>query len=76
MEYKTLKDVMPIEFLQGEYDTTRAYKMKDVSVIKEHCHKWPGKHKNVHIWVELENGYAIGCNENPARGWSFPVHKL
>ena len=83
MNAKTLKDVMPSELVSSEYDDTRAYGMRDVIVLKEHCSLtdqgqyqfWPGKHKNVYFWVELENGSLVGWNENPARGWSFPVMK-
>ena len=76
---KTLKDVLPYEFL-SDFTDTKAYKFRDIEVIKEHKgnfsgSNWPGKHKNVYFWVELENGYAVGFNENPARGWSFPVIK-
>ena len=35
-----------------------------------------GSHKNVHNWVLLSNGLAVGWNENPARGWSFPSKKI
>jgi len=81
---RTLKDALPYEFLIGSYNNTRAYKMKDVKVVAEHCILydqdeyicWPGTQKHVYSWVELENGYAVGWNENPARGWSFPVIKL
>ena len=81
---RTLKDVMPKDLTDSEYDKTRAYKMKDVLVVKEHCsiidqeeYKfWPGTHKNVYSWVILENGYAVGWNENPSMGWSFPVIKM
>ena len=83
MESKTLEQVMPSELDSCEYDKTQAYKMKDVLVAKHHDSMidqeefqfWPGKHKNVFFWVELENGYLCGWNENPARGWSFPVMK-
>jgi hypothetical protein len=83
-DIKTLKEIMPEELVARDCDKTRAYKMKDVIVVKEHCtlidqdeYKfWPGTHKNVYSWVELENGYAVGWNENPARGWSFPVIKM
>jgi hypothetical protein len=34
---------------------------------------WPGKHKNVTNWIAIEGGKAIGWNENPSKGWSFPV---
>jgi len=33
-------------------------------------------HKYVYNWILLETGHAIGWNENPARGWSFPSKKL
>jgi hypothetical protein len=80
---KTLKDVMPTKFNNGEYVGTKAYSMKDIYVVKEHdsftdqdnFKKWPGSHKNVFLWVELENGHCVGWNENPSRGWSFPVFK-
>lgn len=35
-----------------------------------------GSHKNVYCWILLEKGQAIGWNENPARGWSFPMKKV
>ena len=83
MKYKTLENVMPTEFMSCEYDKTRAAKMRNVFVLRVHSsfddqdkYKiWPGNHKNVFFWVELENGYFVGWNENPSRGWSFPVIK-
>ena len=84
IEIITLKDIMPKGFINGGYNNTKSYTMKDEIVIKEHSQfidqdeyiKWPGSHKNIHLWVELENGYAVGFNENPKKGWSFPVLKL
>ena len=35
-----------------------------------------GSQKNVYNWVLLKNGLAVGWNENPARGWSFPSKRL
>lgn len=35
--------------------------------------RWPGKHKNVNSWIAIEGGKAIGWNESPSTGWSFPV---
>jgi hypothetical protein len=29
-------------------------------------------HGYVYSFITLENGWAVGWNENPARGWSFP----
>lgn len=43
---------------------------------KDNWQSWPGPSKNVMYWVELKNGYAIGMNENPSLGLSFPVIKL
>jgi hypothetical protein len=74
-----LKDVLPYEFISAEYDNCRARKFADVEVVKEwdsRDNRWIGKHKNVTYWYELENGYAIGINENPARGLSFPVKRI
>lgn len=80
-QIKTLKDVLPIEFMGCEYDNSQARKYADVTVVAEHDswkpgQKWIGTHKNVMFWVELENGYAVGFNESPARGWGFPVEKM
>lgn len=73
---KTLKDVLPwdaraVESLQ---------KYLDVEVMKEYSlgdddtwKRWPGTHKNVMNWYVLVNGKAVGFNENPAIGWSFPI---
>jgi hypothetical protein len=69
----TLADVTPREFLQGEYNDTPAYGMRGERVVKSHNSGWPGKQKNVNVWWDLMNGYAVGWNENPSRGWSFPV---
>ena len=84
-----LKDEFP-ELLGIEYRSERAFKFIDVEVVKKYSRigvrygkivnipykKWIGIHKYVHNWVELENGYAIGMNENPARGLSFPVVRM
>ena len=73
-----LKDVVPQEFF-NEFMDTPAAKQLDQKVIREvdGCIiGWPGKHKNVFNWWKLENGKAVGWNENPAIGWSFPVISL
>ena len=79
----TLSEAMPYEFSNsGEFYEEKSYKFKDVNVIWENpilngdYKSWPGKHKNVHFWVILENGYAVGWNENPSKGWSFPLIRL
>lgn len=71
-----LKDVMPREFMEG-YD--KSIKFSDVEVKTEYnlhdddtWQSWPGPQKNVMSWALLTNGYAVGWNENPSSGWSFP----
>jgi hypothetical protein len=81
---KKLKDVLPIEFQDGSYDNSQAFKFKDVEINEEffaykndkEFRQWPGKTKNVYYWCILKNGYAVGWNENPSRGWSFPIIKI
>jgi hypothetical protein len=74
---KTLREVMPKEFMGPEYDDAPARKWADVEVIAEYdatnrTQRWPGKHKSVFYWCALKNGRAVGFNENPGKGWSFP----
>jgi hypothetical protein len=71
-----LKEALPEEFTSGEYDDSSAIKLADAEIESKHDsreRRWPGPHKNVHFWVALKNGKAVGWNENPGRGWSFPV---
>lgn len=81
---RTLADVLPACFVNGDYDRTMAFQFKDMFITKEHSQfydqdeytPWPGNHKHVYLWVELENGLAVGWNENPEKGWSFPIIKI
>jgi hypothetical protein len=62
-----------------EYDESFARMHADIKVTQEHDARvkpWPGHHKNVTYWFELENGYAVAFNENPALGWSFPIMRM
>ena len=70
------------DFSSSEYN--RIEKYLDCKIIKEYAvHNkgfisWKsigGSHKFVYSWILLENGIAIGWNENPARGFSFPIIK-
>lgn len=78
----TLSNWAPHEFSEGTFSDIRSFKFKDVAVVKCHGYgetsnqPWIGTHKYVFNWCELENGYAVGWNENPSIGWSFPVKKL
>ena len=75
LEMKTLAECLPHQFVT-DFSDTRAYKLRDVEVVSEHCGGWIGAEKNVSYWFTLASGHAVGFNENPARGWSFPVKKL
>lgn len=44
-------------------------------VVDGTTRRWPGVHKNVQEWYILENGYCVGFNENPGKGWTFPHMK-
>jgi hypothetical protein len=67
-----LRNVLPTEFFQGEFNNSPANSHLERIVIKEHIHGgWKGKHKNVYCWWELDNGILVGWNENPSKGWSF-----
>jgi hypothetical protein len=74
-----LREVMGIDFQQDQ--DSKAHKFDTVEVIwqqnifAESLKPWPGKHKYVYFWVILENGYAVGMNENPSYGLSFPFVK-
>ena len=73
-----LKDKLPYEFMSCEHENSKARKFADVEVIHEYdsrVKKWIGNHKNVTYWFTLENGYAVGINENHTR-LSFPVVKF
>jgi len=62
---------------------TSAARLLDVEVKIEHREshgksefmKWPGMHRNVHVWWELENGKAVAWNQG-SKEWSFPVITL
>lgn len=76
---KTLSDVLPPDFLFMEFEDCQARKFSRVAVKYEHnslYEKWPGPSKFVFFWVTLENGYCVGWNENPSKGWSFPTFKI
>tara|TARA_R100001163_G_scaffold26401_1_gene21471 strand:+ start:3292 stop:3789 length:498 start_codon:yes stop_codon:yes gene_type:complete len=37
---------------------------------------FPFTHKNIRRWVILEDMTAVGFNENPSIGWSYPTKKM
>lgn len=74
---KTLRDCAPREFVQ-DFTQSLAHKYLDepAEEMDARINPWPGHHKNVMCWWKLANGYAVGWNENPAVGWSFPLMKI
>jgi hypothetical protein len=82
MKSLTLRDVLPKEALGAEYDAAKFIKYLDTKVIRTYAPNsysntyWPGTHKNVTKWWVLENNIAVGWNENPATGWSFPIKRV
>lgn len=74
----TLRETLPEEYRKS--GSNNLWPHLDVQVRTEHFDKtakpWPGPHKNVHCWWELENGYAVAWNENPSLGSSFTVMRM
>ena len=76
-----LRDWLPYEALDEE---GAFIKHLDMEVVKRHRSSledtmyipWIGTHKNVYNWCVLENGIAVGWNENPSIGWSFPIKRI
>jgi len=71
---KPLKDVLPHD--HQVMDSERVSRYLDVIVLKAYngtLVAFPSDHRNVFVWWELENGMAVGWNENMSLGWSFPV---
>lgn len=81
-----LKDVLPAEFSLGDGADSPAYALSDARVVatklttgspctshQDLFEDWPGPHKFVRQWFILENGKAVGVNDDPENGKSFPV---
>ena len=73
------KSMHQLSLPREERELSPAAKLLDVEVVAEYGHTnnnpkpWPGKHKHVCVWWQLANGKAVAWNENPSKGWSFPV---
>ena len=61
--------------MDGQYEDSPAMPFAMMDVVAEYRgnRPWPGNHRYVKDWFTLANGKAVGWNENPSRGWSFPV---
>ena len=78
MTAKTLRDWIPMD---GDvHPKSRLYKLLDQPIVESYGWRdnvgWPGRERNVTAWVKLANGLAVGHNENPSRGWSFPIIRI
>jgi len=77
-----LRDVLPKEALSGEYEGAKFLKYLDCEVVQQlnrerhPIYGFPFTHANINVWWIIEDRRAVGWNENPKRGWSFPVAKL
>lgn len=84
----TLRDVAPVELADGEFSDTLAASFLDETVVGSYrtfdapawsryeSKPFPGPHKYVLYWWALANGMAVGFNDNPTRGSSFPVVRV
>lgn len=74
-----LRDVLPSEALSVEFSEDKFQRYLDSEVIEtitKYDSRFPFTHKNIYVWWILKDNMAVGWNENPSRGWSFPVAKL
>ena len=75
-----LRFALPLEAIQSpEFMDDEVQKYLDYEVLEEikvFDKRFPFKHKHIYVWWILEKGIAVAWNENPSRGWSFPVAKM
>lgn len=81
---KTLENWLPKEFFR-EFGDSGLNKLLDYKVIEEYGgygnanKRHPFISKNIYTWCIISNGikkYAVGWNESPSRGYSFPYKRL
>lgn len=63
------------ESLKEDFEQSKAFKLGEHKLIKTNTKDWPGTHKNVRIWYELEGGVAVGVNVFQDK-ISFPIAKI
>lgn len=73
---KTLREVITSQDPGYDWRANKSVAKLIDARVEERSGVWPGKHRNVHVWWETPNGYAVGFNENPSTGWSWPVAKI
>lgn len=55
-----------------------AKEFSDVEIVQRNGSNsgWPGPEKDVHYWVELENGYAVGIITPKKKPAIFPFYRM
>lgn len=55
-----------------------AKEFSDVEIVQRNASNagWPGPEKDVHYWVELENGFAVGIITPRKSLATFPIYKM
>ena len=76
----TLREAAPKDF--SKFANSLAGSMGEESIVASYqtidrtlpnYKVFPGPYSHVLQWWELQNGYAVGYNQNPILGPSFPV---
>jgi len=73
----TLLEWLPFDFVTSDQVGNINKHLND-KVVADHdgrVKRWPGKHKNVLNWCELETGFIVGWNESSSIGWTFILKK-
>ena len=81
-----LKQVLPQEFFRPGHRETPVHEFLDAQIVamklttgrpcESHAElfaDWPGPQQHVRQWFILDNGKAVGVNEDPVNGLSFPI---
>jgi hypothetical protein len=55
-----------------------AKEFSEVEIVQRNASNqgWPGPEKDVHYWVELENGMAVGIITPRKKPATFPVYSM
>ena len=55
-----------------------AKEFSDVEIVQRNGSNkgWPGPEKDVHYWVELENGMAVGIITPKKKPATFPFYRM
>ena len=82
----TLAQVLPRTFFDRDSAAEKASRYLELEVVATKLgggspcsghegifETWPGPEENVRQWFLLSNGKAVGINEDPNEGLSFPI---